>query len=97
MWLNAGWLRVGRQLTKRWAAEVGAGLAQQTALAAAPGDRLRILRGGAGFRRELGRNAILHFSYERLYQTGSSPLYRPGNHNRVALSIEHSFMWPLGR
>ena len=97
VWLNAGWLRVGRRLAKRWAADLGAELAQQTALAAAPGDRLRMLRGGAGFRRELGRNASLRFSYERLYQTGGSPLYRPGNHNRVALSIEHSFMRPLGR
>ncbi|HTM41146.1 MAG TPA: hypothetical protein VL177_09555, partial [Terriglobales bacterium] len=97
VWLNAGWLRVGRQLTRRWAADLGAELAQQTALAAPSGDRLRILRGGAGFRRELGRNASLRFSYERLYQTGGSPLYRPGNHNRVALSIEHSFMRPLGR
>jgi len=96
VWLNAGWLRVGRQLTRRWAADLGAELAQQTALAAAPGH-LRMLRGGAGFRRELGRNASLRFSYERLYQTGGSPLYRPGNHNRVALSIEHSFMRPLGR
>ncbi|HKW66264.1 MAG TPA: hypothetical protein VJP04_03175 [Terriglobales bacterium] len=97
VWLNTGWLRVGRQLTKRWAADLGAGVAQQTALAAVAGDGLRILRGGAGFRRELGRSAVLHFSYERLYQTGGSPLYRPGNHNRVALSIEHSFMRPLGR
>lgn len=97
VWLNAGWLRVGRRLAKRWAADLGAELAQQTALAATPGDRLRMLRGGAGFRRELGRNASLRFSYERLYQTGGSPLYRPGNHNRVALSIEHSFMRPLGR
>lgn len=97
VWLNAGWLRIGRQLAKRWAADLGAELAQQTALAAAPGDRLRMLRGGAGFRRELGRNASLRFSYERLYQTGGAPLYRPGNHNRVALSIEHSFMRPLGR
>ena len=24
MWLNAGWLRVGRQLPKRWAADLGA-------------------------------------------------------------------------
>ena len=97
VWLNAGWLRIGRHLTRRWAADLGAELAQQTALAAAPGDRLQILRGGAGFRRELGRNASLRFSYERLYQTGGSPLYRPGNHNRVALSIEHSFMRPLGK
>jgi hypothetical protein len=97
VWLNAGWLRVGRQMTRRWAADLGAELAQQTALAAPSGDRLRILRGGAGFRRELGRNASLHFSYERLYQTGGSLLYRPGNHNRVALSIEHSFLRPLGR
>ena len=95
--LNAGWLRVGRQLTRRWAADLGAELAQQTALAAAPGGRLRMLRGGAGFRRELGRSSALRFSYGRLYQTGGSPLYRPGNHNRVALSIEHSFMRPLGR
>lgn len=97
VWLNAGWLRVGRQLTRRWAADLGAELAQQTALATAPGERLRMLRGSAGFRRDLGRNASLRFSYERLYQTGGSPLYRPGNHNRVALSVEHSFMRPLGR
>jgi hypothetical protein len=94
--LNAGWLRVGRQLTRRCAADLSAELAQQTALAATPGDRLRMLRGSAGFRRNLGRNASLRFSYERLYQTGGSPLYRPGNHNRVALSLEHSFMRPLG-
>ncbi len=97
VWLNAGWLRVGRQLAKRWAADLGAELAQQTELAAASGDHLRILRAGAGFRRELGRNASLRFSYERLYQTGGSSLYRPGSHNRVALSLEHSFMRPLGR
>jgi hypothetical protein len=95
--LNAGWLRVGRQLTRRYAADLGAELAQQTALAAISGGHLRMLRGGAGFRRELGRNASLRFSYERLYQNGGSPLYRPGNHNRVALSLEHSFMRPLGR
>ncbi|HEV2116097.1 MAG TPA: hypothetical protein VGR48_08750 [Terriglobales bacterium] len=95
--LNAGWLRVGRQLGRRWTADLGAELAQQTALAAAPGDRLRLLRCGPGFRRELGRNAVLLFSYDRLYQAGGSPLYRRGNHNRVALSIEHSFMRPWGR
>jgi hypothetical protein len=95
--LNAGWLRVGRQMTRHWAADLAAELAQQTALAAALGEHLRMLRGGAGFRRELGRNASLRFSYERLYQTGGSPFYWPGNHNRVALSIEHSFLRPLGR
>jgi hypothetical protein len=95
--LNAGWLRLGRQLGRRWTADLGAEMAQQAALLAVPGDRLRLLRGGAGFSRQLGRNAALHLSYGRLYQTGGSPRYRPGNHNRVALSIEHSFMRPLGR
>jgi hypothetical protein len=56
-----------------------------------------MLRAGGGFRHDLGKNASLHLSYERLYQTGGSPLYRPGNHNRVMLSIEQSFMRPLGR
>lgn len=95
--LNAGWLRLGRQLGRRWTADLAAQLAQQTALPPTPGNRLRWLRGGAGFSRELGRNASLRFSYERLSQAGGSTLYRPGNHNRVALSIEQSFMRPLGR
>jgi len=95
--LNAGWLRLGRQLGRRWSAELNSELAQQTALPAGGGEHLRMLRAGAGFRRELGRNASLRLSYGRLYQSGDSLLYRPGNHNRVMLSVEHSFMRPLGR
>lgn len=95
--LNAGWLRLGRQLGRRWTAEVNSELAQQTALPAGGGDHLRMARAGAAFRRELGRNASVRLSYDRLYQTGGSLLYRPGNHNRVMLSLEHSFMRPLGR
>lgn len=95
--LNAGWLRLGRQLGRRWRAEVNSEVAQQTALPAGGGDHLQMVRAGAGFQRELGRNASLRLSYDRLYQTGSSVLYRPGNHNRVMLSVEHRFMRPLGR
>jgi hypothetical protein len=95
--LNAGWLRVGRQIGRRWAAEVGSELAQQTALPGTLGCRLRMLRAGAGVYREVGRNATLRLSYDRLYQQGSALGYRPGNHNRVMLSLEQTFMRPLGR
>ncbi|MGE5206149.1 MAG: hypothetical protein ACM3PW_11065 [Chlamydiota bacterium] len=95
--LSGAWLRLSRQLRPRWTVDVSTGLAQQTALITTPEDRLRMLRAGGGFRRDLGRNASLRLLYERLYQTGGSPLYRPGNHNRVMLSIEQSFMRPLGR
>ena len=95
--LSGAWLRLSQQLRPRWTLDLSTGLAQQTALIATSGDRLRMLRAGGGFRRDLGRNASLRLSYERLYQTGGSPLYRPGNHNRVMLSLEQSFMHPLGR
>lgn len=94
--LNAGWLRVGRQLGPRWSADLSSELAQQTALGTG-GTRLRRLGAGAGLRRELGRNATLRLSYDRLYQQGSALGYRPGNHNRVMLSLEQTFMHPLGR
>ena len=95
--LNAGWLRLGRQLGRHWTAEVGSELGGQSMVPARPGNSLRMLRAGGGFERELGRNLSLHVSYDRLYQTGSALGYRPGNHNRVAFSIEKSFMRPLGR
>jgi hypothetical protein len=95
--LNAGWVRLGRQLGRHWAADLGTELAEQTALPGTMGGQLRILRAGAGFRRELGRNVFARLSYDRLYPSGATLGYRPGNHNRVMLSIEHSFMRPLGR
>lgn len=95
--LSSTWLRLNRQVRPRWTVDLGTGLAQQTALPATLGGRLRMLRAGAGFHRELGRNASLHLSYERLYETDTSPLYRPGNHNRVMFSIEQTFSRPLGR
>lgn len=94
---NAGWLRLGRQLGRHWTAEVSGELGGQGMVPARAGETLRMLRAGGGFGRELGRNLSLHLSYDRLYQSGSALGYRPGNHNRVALSIEQSFMRPLGR
>jgi hypothetical protein len=90
-------MRLGRQLGRRWIVDLGAELAQQAALPVTSGNPLRLLRAGVGFRRALGRNASLRFAYDRLQQTGGSLAYRPGNHNRVLLSFEHSFMWPLGK
>lgn len=95
--LNAGWLRLGRELGRHWAADLRGELAQQTALPATSGERLRLLGAGGGLRREMGRNTTLRLSYDRMYQTGNALGYRPGNHNRVMLSVEQCFTRPLGR
>jgi hypothetical protein len=95
--VNAGWLRLARQMGRRWAADLSCELAQQATLPGRTGERLRLLGAGAGFRRELAGNTSLRLSYDRMYQTGNALGYRAGNHNRVMLSVEQSFTRPLGR
>jgi len=95
--VSSGWIRLGARLRHSWSTDLSAELAQQSALPVSLGERLRQLRTGAGLRRELGRSTVVRVSYDRLYQSGKSQVYRPGNHNRVMLSVEQSFMQILGR
>jgi hypothetical protein len=96
--LNEATFDVRRRVTSRWIANVSGQMSEDTLLSAASRGHIRMWNIGAGISRELGRDMHVGLAYERIRRSGdylSAAGF--GNHNRVLLTFERSFAWPMGR
>jgi hypothetical protein len=91
--MNLGSVQLRRQIARRWTADFTILVAQNDTLNTDI-EHLRTVNAGAGLSHEIIPNMSLRLSYERLNQFGNPSF---GNHNRLMLSLAHSFKKPIGR
>jgi hypothetical protein len=91
--MNLGSVQLRRQIARRWTADFTFLAAQNDSLNSDI-EHLRTVNAGAGLSHEIIPNMSLRLSYERFNQSGNPSF---GNHNRLMLSLAHSFKRPIGR
>lgn len=87
------------QLTRNWSltSTISGAADQLLAATTSSGSELLAYSGQVGIRRELGRNLGVNWYYERLNQTGSIDGFLVGNRDILGVSLQYSFLKPVGR
>jgi hypothetical protein len=95
--MNSGTLNIRKTLARRWEGSLSAEITQDTLLGASGNGKLRMVNVGAGISHELAHKMWARLSYHRMKRTGGNLPSGLGNHNRLTLTLERDFNWPLGR
>jgi len=95
--MDSAALNVRKTLTRRWEGSLSAEITQDSLLGVSQTGKLRMLYVGAGISHELAQKMRARLSYHRITRTGSNLPSAFGNHNRLMLTLERDFNWPLGR
>lgn len=95
--MDSAAVNVRKTLTRRWEGSLSAEIMQDSLLGLSQTGKLRMLYVGAGIGHELTPKMRARLSYHRLNRTGSNLPSAFGNHNRLMLTLERDFNWPLGR
>jgi hypothetical protein len=95
--MDSAALNLRKTLTHRWEGSLSAEIIQDSLLGLSQTGKLRMLNVGAGISHELAQKTRVRLSYHRMTRTGSNLPTAFGNHNRLMLTLERDFDWPLGR
>jgi hypothetical protein len=95
--MDSAGLKVRKTLTQRWEGSLSVEITEDSLLGLSQNGSLRMLNVGAGMSHELAQKMRVRLSYHRLSRTGSNLPASFGNHNRLMLTLERDFNWPLGR
>jgi hypothetical protein len=95
--MDSAALNMRKTLAHRWEGSLSAEFTQDSLLGLTQNGKLRMLNAGAGISHELTQKMRMRLSYHRMTRTGIDLPASYGNHNRVMLTLERDFNWPLGR
>jgi hypothetical protein len=96
--MNEANLDIRRKVTPRWMANVSGQLSHDTLLGAASSGHIQMWTIGAGISRKLSRDMHVRLAYQHIRRSGDNlSAFGFGNHNRLLLTFERSFAWPVGR
>jgi hypothetical protein len=95
--MDSAALNFRKTLAHRWEGSLSAEITQDSLLGLSQTGKLRMLYVGAGISHELTQKMRVRLSYHRMTRTGSNLPTSFGNHNRLMLTLERDFNWPLGR
>ncbi len=96
--MNDGLLRLRVKLARRWIADLGGEIARHDLLNVPRVGTLEHFDLNAGIGYELARSFWVRAYYQRIQHiSGYNSVLQFGDHDRLTVSVERQFNWPIGR